>query len=145
MTLIIFYTRVIIAFIGARSHNARVPGLPFIKGKADIVIRRIRHLAVKPELAKLFDPIKENADTNRIKSIFPVQTAFNKRRQAYTQNSQRQQMPPDELCCPPYLAPNSVNSIHHFSPFRPFILSPLSSGKLFKNNISFNRSQNPCP
>ena len=145
MKLIILYTPVIITCIGARSHNTRVPGLPLIKGKTGIITNRIGHPAVKLELTKLLDPIKENADTNHIKSIFPIQRSFNKCGKQDTQNSQRQEMPPDELCCPPYLAPNIVNSIHHFSRFRPFIFSPLSSGKLIKNNISFNRSQAPCP
>ncbi len=145
MKLIILPAWVVIAFIGARSHKAGIPGLSHVKRKGNIVIRRIGQPAVKLELAKLFDPIKENADTNHIKSIFPIQRSFNKCGKKDTQNSKRQKMPPEELCCPPYLAPKIVKSIHRFSPFRPFILSPLSSGKLIKNNISFNRRQAPCP
>jgi hypothetical protein len=115
-----------------------------MKGKADIIMRMMKPI-VKSELTKLLNPIKDNADTDRIKSIFPIQTAFNKRRQAYAQNRKRKEVPPDELRCLLGFNPNILNSIHGFSPLHPFILPSLSSRKSIKNSDFFNRSQKLCP
>ena len=130
------------------SRRTQYMGIFIIKGLAGygmaISVRMMKPV-VKRELTKLFDPIKENADTERIKSVFPIQTAFYKRRQAYTQNRQGKEMPPDELRCLPGFVPNVLNSIHLLSPLHSFILSPLSAREFIKNNIFFNRSQKLCP
>ena len=147
MKLIILYTKVIITRIGTRSHNTRVQGLSHMKRKADIIIRRIRHPGMKPKfwLNELFHPIKENANRNHIKPVFPIQRAFKKCRQAYTQNRQGKEMPPDKLHCLLGFVPNILNSIHTLSPLHPFILPSLPSRKRIKNNIFLNRSQELCP
>lgn len=141
------YRKIIITCIGDRSHIARVPRLSNMKRKADIIMRRTRHLGMKLKswLTELFNPIKENTDSNHIKPIFPIQRAFKKCSQAYTQNRQRKEVPPNELHCLLCFVPNILNSIHGFSPLHTFILSSLSSRKLIKNNIFFNRKQKLCP
>jgi hypothetical protein len=144
MKLIILYTKIIITYIGARSHEALIPRLSNVKRKAGIIMRMVKPI-VKRKLTKLLNPIKENADTDRVKSVFPIQTAFNKRRQAYTQNRQSKEMAPDELRCLLDFIPNSLNNIHGFSPLLPFILSSLSLRKPIKNNIFFKRRKTLCP
>jgi len=148
MRLIISYAAFIIsAFIGARSHKARIPRLSHMKGKADIVIRRIWHpgMKLKSWLTELFDPINCNCNSKINESIFPIQGSKNKNAYAQRENNQSKEMPPDELRCLPGFIPNGLNGIHILSPLHPFILPSLSSRKLIKNNIFFNRSQKLCP
>lgn len=140
------YRKIIITYIGARSHIARVPRLSNVKRKADIIMRRTRHsgMKLKSWLNKLFDPINRNSNAKRNKSIFPVQRIKNQNIYTQRQISKRKEVPPDKLRCLLGFNPNILNSIHGFSPLHPFILPLLSLRKPIKNNIFFNRSQKLC-
>jgi hypothetical protein len=138
----------ITAIVRRSSRDRRIPPLSDMKGDGIIIIRMNysgMSFSLRVKLYELLSPIKQYSDTKINNCIFPIQGCLNKNRQDHSPNEQRKEVPPNELRCLLGFIPDILNSIHGFSPLRPFFLSPLSSRKLIRNNIFFNRSERLCP